>query len=77
MPANDSDLTEALNSVRRIVSADPRDWTANRHDAFIYGLFQGWEDPDTERAVADKHRWDDAFLERLRRLRAAVRAVLD
>jgi hypothetical protein len=65
-------LTEALTSAYRIVTADPRDWTANRHDAFLYGLFRGWDDPAAEAAVAAKHGWDDQFLERLHRLHSAV-----
>ena len=67
-----SDLIEALTSAYRIVSADPRDWTANRHDAFLYGLFRGWDDASTEAAVAVTHGWDEAFLNRLHRLHAAV-----
>ena len=66
------DLTEALTSAYRIVTADPRDWTANRHDAFLYGLFRGWDDPAAEADVAAKHGWDEQFLERLHRLHSAV-----
>jgi hypothetical protein len=76
LPSNESDLAEALTSVRRIVGADPRDWTVNRHDAFIYGLFQGWDDPEAERSVAAKHGWNEEFLARLHRLQAAVSAAL-
>jgi hypothetical protein len=71
-PPEHTDLAEALTSAYRIVTADPRDWTANRHDAFLYGLLRGWDDPASEAAVADKHGWDDQFLERLRRLHSAV-----
>jgi hypothetical protein len=73
---SDPDLTEALTSVRRIVNADPRDWTANRHDAFIYGLFRGWDDPEMERSVAAQHEWNAEFVARLHRLQAAVSAAL-
>lgn len=75
--AVDPDLVEALSSVRRLVSADPRDWTADRHDAFLYGLFRGWDDPAQEREVAELHRWDEQYLERLHRLQAAVRSVVE
>lgn len=67
-----TDLAEALTSAYRIVSADPRDWTANRHDAFLYALFRGFDDAATERKVAARHGWDDGFVERLHRLHAAV-----
>jgi hypothetical protein len=71
-PPEHTDLAEALTSAYRIVTADPRDWTANRHDAFLYGLFRGWDDPAAEAAVAEKHGWDDQFLQRLHRLHSAV-----
>jgi hypothetical protein len=74
--SNDPDLAAALSSVRRIVDADPRDWTANRHDAFIYGVFRGWADPQEGQQVAARHGWDDAFVARLHRLSAAVELYL-
>jgi hypothetical protein len=66
------DLLEALRSARLVVTRDPRDWTANRHDAFLYGIFRGWDDADAERAVAEKHAWDDAFVARMHRLAAGI-----
>lgn len=72
----DPDLAEALDSVRRIVTADPRDWGADRHDAFLKGVFAGWEDPAEEQAIAAAHGWDEAFQTRLKRLRAAVALYL-
>jgi hypothetical protein len=74
--AIDPNLIDALTSVSRIVAADPRDWTADRHDAVIYGLFRGWEDPETEQSVAQKHGWNADFLARLHRLQAAVTDAL-
>jgi hypothetical protein len=74
--ASHPDLTEALNSVRRIVAADSRDWAANRHDAFIYGIFRGWDDAETEISVAEAHGWSPDFLVRLHRLQAAVATAL-
>jgi hypothetical protein len=70
------DLIEALTSAYRIVSADPRDWTANRHDAFLYGLFRGWDDVSVEAEVAAKHGWDEAFVSRLHRLHEAIASEL-
>lgn len=75
-PHTDADLKEALTSVQRIVNADPRDWGADRHDAFLYGLFHGW-DPAGEPTVADRHGWDADFLSRLHRLHDAVATALD
>jgi hypothetical protein len=74
----DPDLLDALTSARLIVSKDPRDWSANRHDAFLFGVFRGWDDPAAERATAQRHGWDEAFVERLHRLAAGVsRAIGD
>jgi hypothetical protein len=83
-PAPDPDLREALDSAERIMRGDRRDWAANRHDAFLYGLFRGWDCevdhphdaqcPDMT-SVAQAHGWDDAFVTRLRRLRKGVRSV--
>ena len=77
-----ADLVEALDSARRIMLGDSRDWAADRHDAFLFGVFRGWDCevahahgpgcPSIE-AVAARHAWDAAFVRRLRRLRGAVR----
>jgi hypothetical protein len=75
------DLVEALSSMHRLVSRDPRDWAVDRHDAFIYGLFVGWDcDADHEHiecreraaAIAERHNWDGDFVSRLHRLHVAV-----
>jgi len=78
------DLQEALSSAERIMRGDRRDWTANRHDAFLFGLFYGW-DCEQDHAhdstcpemasVAQAHGWDENFVARLRRLRRGVRAA--
>jgi hypothetical protein len=75
-PAPDPALLEAVSSVRRIVSADPRDWGANRHDAFLYGVFRGWDDAADEIAVAARHGWNEEFVARLHRLQTAVSTAL-
>jgi ribosomal 50S subunit-associated protein YjgA (DUF615 family) len=75
-PVLDPALVEAISSARRIVSADPRDWGANRHDAFLYGVFRGWDDEAAESAVAAQHGWDAEFVARLHRLQSAVAKAL-
>jgi hypothetical protein len=67
-----SDLVEALTSLQQICRHDPRDWAADRHDAFIYGVCVGW---DPVAPVARRHSWDSAFVARLDRLHDAVRAA--
>jgi hypothetical protein len=82
----DADLREALDSARRIMVGDRRDWSAERHDAFLFGLFRGWEcEQDHDHGpectamdeVADRHGWNAEFRARLRRLRRAVRDASD
>jgi hypothetical protein len=75
-PTLDPAIVEVLDSVRRIVTADPRDWTANRHDAFLYGIFRGWDDGAAEAAVAERHGWNQEFVARLHRLHDAVAGAL-
>ncbi len=75
-PPADPDLLEALRSARLIVTRDPRDWSANRHDAFLYGLFRGWDDPAVEQEVASRHQWDEAFVTRLHRLAAGISGAI-
>jgi hypothetical protein len=69
-----SDLADALTSLQRICQRDPRDWSADRHDAFIYGVCVGWQ-PVAQ--VADAHGWDASFVTRLGRLHTAVQHVID
>jgi hypothetical protein len=75
-PVLDPDLVDAVRSARRIVSADPRDWGANRHDAFLYGVFRGWDDAAAESQVAARHGWDEEFVARMHRLQSAVAKAL-
>jgi hypothetical protein len=82
----DADLVEALDSVHRLVTCDPRDWRQDRHDAFLYGLFAGWDctrdhvhDDECGKAadaIAERHGWDAAFVTRLRRLHDAVNRTM-
>lgn len=82
----EEDLSEALHSVRLLIARDPRDWSADRHDAFLYGLFVGWDcvrdhahDPQCQHRQADiarRHGWDGKFVSRLDRLHVAIRRAL-
>lgn len=74
--ALDPALVEAIDSVRRIVSGDPRDWGANRHDAFLYGVFRGWDDAADEASAVARHGWNQEFVARLHRLQEAVSKAL-
>jgi hypothetical protein len=71
---HDDDLDEALRSVQRLIARDSRDWSADRHDAFLYGVFVGWG-AEQER-VAGRHAWDEDFVARLDRLHGGVRRAM-
>lgn len=38
-----ADLTEALGRVRGLMATSVRDWGMDRGDAWLYGLFCGWD----------------------------------
>lgn len=38
-----ADLTEALDRVRGLMATNVRDWGMDRGDAWLYGLFCGWD----------------------------------
>jgi hypothetical protein len=61
------------------MTSDPRDWSADRRDAWLYGVLVGWEtgpdDPNSgvdERA--ERRGWDETAVATLRRLGRAVQA---
>lgn len=65
-------LKDALGSAADAMAFSSRDWAANHRDAWLYGIIVGWPD-DALAEVAAKHQWPSAEIERLRRLRQAVR----
>lgn len=87
-PDQAADLAEALVRFVDLVATDPRDWSLDRRDAWIFGLMCGWDceerhdvhDEDcggdgAMREVAERHGWGVHDVERLRRYRAAIREV--
>lgn len=79
-------LREALNLCGRLISCHSRDWGLNASDATLWALLVGWECEDDHthddicggsgalHEVADRFGWDQARVERIRRLRHAVAA---
>lgn len=68
------DIREALESAHAVMVTSSRDMARYSEDAWHYGIIVGWGDalPD----VAAKHKWADADVERLRRMRATVEAMM-
>lgn len=59
-------------SLVNTLAFDPRDWSINRRDAWLWGIICGWdsddpnEDPMSE--VAARHGWNDETVAQLRLL---------
>lgn len=68
-------LADVRSSLESVVAFDPRDWSLDKRDAWIYGIVFGWEseelDEDPMGDVAKRHGWDDAAVQRLRELHEA------
>lgn len=83
-------LTEALDRLGNYIATTARDWSAYHADAWIWGLFCGW-DCETDHAhdnvcgggtgsaamddMAGRHGWDTDTVTRLRRYRTVIRSV--
>jgi hypothetical protein len=90
---DDPDLTlsEALNRLGNYIATTGRDWAIYHADAWIWGLFCGWECEDGDEPsghvhdddlcvnamveMAERHGWSEETVARLRRYRATIRAV--
>jgi hypothetical protein len=59
-------MGESLQSIANVMTTDPRDWSIDRRDAWLYGIVVGWGDALPE--VANRHNWDEKTIERLQRL---------
>ena len=65
---------EAVNSARFVMATHSRDWSVNGRDAWLWGIINGWDDPDEDpddeamAEIATAHGWDAVDVARLRRL---------
>jgi hypothetical protein len=64
---------DALNSLLRVMNTDPRDWSANFRDAWLYGIVVGWDDALAD--VASRFGWSETVTNRLAGLCRAFRAA--
>jgi hypothetical protein len=82
-------IREALDRCESMMATDPRDWGTLRRDAWLYGLFCGWDceenhehddlcgDGDAMREIANQHGWSEQDVARLRCYRAAIHSFLN
>ena len=66
-------MADVIDSLERTLACDPRDWSTNRRDAWIWGVVFGWPGEAMDEVRKD-HGWTDETVTRLRRLNAAVKA---
>lgn len=53
------------DSICRVLTTSPRDWSMTHEDAWIYGVVCGWPE-DAVEEVAARHRWSPITVDRLR-----------
>jgi hypothetical protein len=69
----------ALNAVRnymRVAVGDTRDWTADRHDAYLWAVLIGWDDNVLEE-IAAKHQWNEHRVKYVQEMRALLAPITD
>lgn len=66
MPARTPD--DPIAALATTIAGSPRDWSLCPRDAWLYGILCGWDDASMTE-VQRLHRWTDAEVARLRRLR--------
>ena len=56
-----------LHSVTTTLVFSGKDWSLDDSDAWLYGIVCGWDDSSMAE-MAEKHRWNEATVERLKKL---------
>ena len=69
-------VVAVCNMMRTAASHYERDWTADRHDAYLWAVLIGFDD-DALDAVAVKHRWDGHRVKYVREMRALLAPITD
>lgn len=69
-------VVAVCNMMRVADSHYQRDWTADRHDAYLWAVLIGFDD-DTLHQVAVKHRWDEHRINYVREMRVLLAPITD
>lgn len=64
-------LPEVIVNLQNVMNTDPRDWSTNKRDAYLYGVIVGWGSAMKE--VAKQHNWSDDTVERIKRGHKAIK----
>ena len=65
-----------ISNAMSCIALHPRDWSSDHRDAWLYGIIVGWDDESLAELKGD-HKWDDASVARLKRLRASFIALAE
>ena len=68
------DKTCPLESVSSAIAFSPRDWSLEKHDAWVYGVMLGWE--DALPIIQKQFRWSDSTVSRMVMLNKKVEAIV-
>lgn len=80
-------LAPMFEGLGRLLATSSRDWSEYRVDAWLWAVLVGWdceephehddtcEDGQAMQETAERHGWDEETVAKVRRYRAAVRAV--
>ncbi|WP_055693238.1 hypothetical protein [Streptomyces prasinopilosus] len=66
----------AVQNYMRVAVGETRDWTADRHDAYLWGVLIGWDD-DALEEIAAKHGWNEHRVKYVREMRALLAPITD
>lgn len=74
-------LARAINAVCNMMRTsadflDNRDWTADRIDAYLWGVLIGFDD-EVMKEIAAKHRWNEHRVKYVREMRALLAPATD
>jgi hypothetical protein len=74
-------VSRAVNAVCNMMRTsadflDHRDWTADRIDAYLWGVLVGWSD-DALEEIAVKHQWNEHRVKYVREMRALLAPITE
>ncbi|MCL8016895.1 hypothetical protein [Streptomyces sp. AS02] len=69
-------VTGVCNMMRTAASHYQRDWTADRHDAYLWAVLIGW-DAEALEEIAVKHRWNEHRIKYVKEMRALLAPITD
>lgn len=67
----------AIDALQGALAFAVRDWSANRRDAWIWGIIWSWDDGEAMDDVAEKHGWSNRTIKKLRRYHRGIRALME